>query len=207
MEQRVRRDYACEVRAENDEERGNYITGMPIVIGAYTDIGGWFREVIEPGALDNTDLRDVRFLVNHNLSMIPLARSRNNNANSTMQLTVLPEGLRIRADLDTERNDTARSLYSAVDRGDITGMSFMFTVNGEKWDDLDSEYPTRHVTSIGHVFEVSAVTDPAYAQTVISARSDADALESARALLESSRKAEERLRKREAIESILEELK
>lgn len=206
MEQRVRRDYACEVRAENDEEHGNYITGTPIVIGAYTDIGGWFREVIEPGALDNTDLRDVRFLINHNLSMIPLARSRNNNANSTMQLTVLPDGLHIRADLDTERNDTARSLYSAVDRGDITGMSFMFTVNGEKWDDLDSEYPTRHVTSIGHVFEVSAVNDPAYAQTSITAR-DADALESARAALESVKKAEERAKKQAEINAILEELK
>lgn len=181
------RDYDCEVRAAADEEHGDYITGQPIVFGVATDIGGMFAEVIDEGALDETDLRDVRFLVNHNLSMIPLARSRNNNASSTMQLERVEGGLNIRANLDTEHNETARSLYSAVSRGDITGMSFMFNVTADKWEDLDSDYPTRHITSIGHVFEVSAVTAPAYEQTSIEARSDAEALESAKAALESAK--------------------
>lgn len=184
------RNYDCEVRAENNEENGDYITGQPIVFGVRTDIGGMFAEVIEDGALDNADLKDVRFLVNHNLSMIPLARSRNNNANSTMQLERVDGGLNIRANLDTENNETARSLYSAVSRGDISGMSFMFSVDAEEWTELDSDYPTRHITSIGHVFEVSAVTAPAYEQTSIEARSDANALESAKAALESAKQAE-----------------
>ena len=122
--------------------------------------------------------------------MIPLARSRNNNANSTMQLEKVEGGLNIRADLDTERNDTARALYSAVERGDISGMSFRMTIDGEEWTDLESDYPTRHITSIGRVLEVSAVTMPAYEQTSIEARNDAEALESAKAVLESAKIAE-----------------
>lgn len=187
---RIVRDYACEVRSEQSEEHGNYIVGQPIVFGVGTDIGGMFEEIIEPHALDNTDLKDVRFLVNHDLTMIPLARSRNNNANSTMQLEVIEGGMNIRADLDTERNETARALYSAVERGDISGMSFRMSIDGEEWTDLESDYPTRHITSIGRVLEVSAVTMPAYEQTSIEARNDAAALESAKAVLESAKVAE-----------------
>lgn len=187
---RIVRDYVCEVRSEQSEEHGNYIVGQPIVFGVGTDIGGMFEEIIEPHALDNTDLKDVRFLVNHDLTMIPLARSRNNNANSTMQLEVIEGGMNIRADLDTERNETARALYSAVERGDISGMSFRMSIDGEEWTDLESDYPTRHITSIGRVLEVSAVTMPAYEQTSIEARNDAAALESAKAVLESAKVAE-----------------
>ena len=82
----VRRSYDFDISAVSDES-GTIITGRPIVYGQATDIGGMFREIIDKGALDKTDLRDVRFLVNHNLDMIPLARSRRNNGNSTMQMT------------------------------------------------------------------------------------------------------------------------
>ena len=184
------RAFDFEVRADNTEEHGNTITGIPIVYGQRTDLG-WHDEIIEEGALSETDLRDVRFLVNHNVDMIPLARSRNNNANSTMQMSVDENGMAIRVDLDTENNADARSLYSAVERGDISGMSFMFTVDKDSWDDLESEHPTRHIRSIGKVFEVSAVTFPAYSQTSITARGLSEALEGAKESLESA-KAERR---------------
>lgn len=180
------RAFDFEVRAENNEEHGNVITGIPIVYGQRTDLG-WHDEIIEEGALSETDLRDVRFLVNHNVDMIPLARSRNNNANSTMQMSVDETGMAIRVDLDTENNADARSLYSAVERGDISGMSFMFTVDKDSWDDLESEHPTRHIRSIGKVFEVSAVTFPAYSQTSITARGLSEALEGAKESLESAK--------------------
>lgn len=189
-EKKIFRDFLCEVRAQNDEEKGDFITGQPIVFGDIYDVGGMFGETIDEGALDNTDLRDVRFLVNHNFSMIPLARSRNNNTNSTMQLEKVQGGLNIRAKLDTENNATAKELYSAVSRGDISGMSFAFLVDGESWENLDSDYPIRHITSISSVFEVSAVTAPAYEATSIEARSDVEALESAKRLLESEREKE-----------------
>lgn len=187
MEQRtVTRAYNFELRADNNEKNGDFITGRPIVYNSMTDLG-YFNEVIEAGALDKANLKDVRFLVNHDTSMIPLARSRNNNENSTMQMSVDKDGMAIRVNLDTENNSEARNLYSAIKRGDITGMSFMFTIDKEEWEELESEHPTRRIRSIGQVLEVSAVTFPAYESTEISAR-DKEALESAKNLLESKRR-------------------
>lgn len=179
------RSYNFEIRAEENESGGSIITGRPIVYNARTDLG-YFDEVIERGALDSTDLTDVRFLVNHDLSKIPLARSRRNNGNSTMHLTVDGDGMQIRVTLDTENNADARALYSAVQRGDISGMSFMFGVRGEEWDNLDSEHPTRRITDISTVVEVSAVTFPAYDATEINARSKA-ALDSARQAVDTAK--------------------
>ena len=183
LEQRA---YNFEIRAEKDDVRGCYIEGKPIVYESKTDIGGYFCEVIHKGALDKADLRDVRFLVNHDLSKIPLARSRRNNENSTMQLKVVNDGMNIRVNLDTENNADARALYSAVERGDISGMSFMFGVSDEEWEGLDTEYPTRHINGISDVLEVSAVTFPAYEDTEINAR-DRKALDNAKATLDNVR--------------------
>ena len=182
------RRYTFEMRAENNEHYGDFVTGKPILYNSLTNIGA-FDEIIEAGALDGADLKDVRFLVNHNTDMIPLARSRNNNENSTMQMIVDDGGMNIRVNLDTANNSDAKNLYSAIQRGDIDGMSFMFTVERDEWENLESDHPTRHIRKIGKVFEVSAVTFPAYPETTISARA-AETLESARATLESAKRSE-----------------
>lgn len=178
------RSYSCEVRAEVNE-RGRVIVGRPIVYESKTDFG-WFDEIIERGALDGADLTDVRFLVNHDLSKIPLARSRRNNGNSTMQLSPDFEGLSIEAVIDTENNQDARALYSATQRGDITGMSFMFSIDDEEWENLESNHPTRRIKKIGSVVEVSAVTFPAYDATEINVRSK-EALDNAKLALEKAK--------------------
>ena len=180
------RAFNFDVHAEENEQHGHFLSGRPIVFGQRTNLG-FYDEIIDQGALDGTDLKDVRFLVNHNVDMIPLARSRNNNENSTMQLSVDADGMTIRVDLDTENNADAKSLYSAVSRGDVSGMSFMFSVDGDAWEDVDTEHPLRHVRSIRQVMEVSAVTFPAYSSTSIQARGIADALDSAKASLDSER--------------------
>lgn len=178
------RAFNFEVRAEQTEEHGSTLTGRPIVFGSRTDMG-WYDEIIEQGALDSTDLKDVRFLVNHNTDMIPLARSRNNTDNSTMQMVVDEEGMKIRVDLDTENNAEAKALYSAVERSDLSGMSFMFSVDKDSWDDIDTDHPLRHIRSISKVFEVSAVTFPSYEATSIQTRGLTDALDGAAESLES----------------------
>ena len=187
-----------EIRAEQNEEHGHFLTGRPIVYDQRSDLG-WFDEIIDAGALDYTDLKDVRFLINHNTDMIPLARSRNNNEHSTMQLIPDQDGLGIRVDLDTENNSDARSLYSAVERGDISGMSFMFKADKDSWDDIDSEHPTRHIRSIKQVLEVSAVTFPAYTQTSIQTRGLSEALDGAKASLDSVRADAFELEKRKTL--------
>ena len=183
-----RRTYLFDINA-GESERGNIITGRPIVYNSKTDIGGMFAEVIEPGALDGVDLRDVRLLVNHNTDMIPLARSRRNNGNSTMTLMPVPEGLDFEAIVDTENNVDAKALYSAVKRGDLSGMSFMYSVSegDDTWENLGTDYPTRHINKIASVVEISATTFPAYESTEIYARSS-EAMEIAKQTLESTRK-------------------
>ena len=102
------------------------------------------------------------------------------------RLGVDDKGLFIRVYLDVENNAEARALYSAIQRGDITGMSFMFSVDDEEWEDLESEKPTRRIKKISSVVEVSAVTFPAYEDTEIQARNKSE-LESLRQKLESER--------------------
>jgi HK97 family phage prohead protease len=194
-----RRSYNFDVSAETRDDT-DVITGRPIVYNSRTNIG-LYDEIIEPGALDAADLTDVRFLVNHDVSKIPLARSRRNNGNSTMHLVPDQDGMSIEVKLDTENNAEAKALKSAVQRGDITGMSFRFSVDDEEWEDLESDHPTRHIRKIGSVVEVSAVTFPAYDATEIYARSK-EALENARSALESARE-----QSAESLESDLELLK
>lgn len=103
-----------------------------------------------------------------------------------MQLSVDDKGMEIQVELDIENNTEARNLYSAIERGDITGMSFMFGIEDEEWEDLDTDYPTRHIKSISTVVEVSAVTFPAYEDTSISAR-DKSAVDTARLAVDTAR--------------------
>lgn len=180
-----KRAYSFDIEAKENDNIG-VITGRPIVYNSKTDMG-YFDEIIEPGALDFANLKDVRFLVNHDVTRIPLARSRNNNANSTMQLMPDRLGMAIRVNLDVENNSEARNLYSAIKRGDITGMSFMFSIDSEEWSDMESDHPTRHIRKISDVVEVSAVTFPAYEDTSISVRNK-EALENAKLALESAKR-------------------
>lgn len=163
------------------------LEGYPIVFEVRACIGSLFWEEIDRHALDDADLSDVKLMVNHNDGMIPLARHRRGKR-STMEIEVDDKGMRIAARLDVERNDDARALLSAVERGDVEDMSFAFgfAVAGEEWTDLDSPMPLRRITKIARVFEVSAVNDGAYPQTEIYARGGAlenekQALENARA--------------------------
>lgn len=140
--------------------------GQPIVYDMPTTINdpaGQYIEIIQRGALDNADLSDVRLFYNHDLSKVPLARTP-----KTMQLTLTPAGLEMKAALpDTE---DAKSVYAAVQRGDLTGMSFAFKVPAGG-DSYDAATNTRTITKIEKVYECSVVPFPAYPQTSVEARS------------------------------------
>lgn len=117
-------------------------------------------------------------------------------------MTLIPDdrGLFFTAELDVENNAEARALYSAVKRGDITGMSYAFTVKEQIWKDLDKKMPTREIVRFDKIFEISALWSPQYEGTNISARdgeldsSDKKALESALSTLESEKRERELLR-------------
>ena len=178
------------------------IDGCPIVFNQRTAIGDLFYEEIDPHALDDADISDIKFMVNHNDGMIPLARHRRGKR-STMDVEIKPDGLHIKTTLDIENNATARELCSAVTRGDIEDMSFAFgvLVSGYEWRDLDTDMPTRRITKISKVFEVSAVNDGAYPQTSIYARSPASLDNDKIALANAKAAALENEQRRQADES------
>lgn len=193
----LQRGFTAEFRAAgaDGENKGHIVEGLAAVYDQETriaDIFGEFIEVIRKGAFDDTDFSDVRLLVNHDMSGIALARSRHNNKSdkpNTMQLSVDSEGVKIKADLDTENNEQARALYSAISRGDMDGMSFCFFVSekNQRWSKKDG-VEMREILKVDKVIEVSAVNFPAYEGTNINSRSldsDRRALENARALLDS----------------------
>ena len=177
--------FVCRKRDDGSAE----IDGHAIVYNQEIDCFGWYREIIAPGALDDADLTDVLFFVNHDTNKIPLARSRHNNENSTLQLSIDDIGLFFEASLDVDANTESSMLYSAVYRGDITGMSFGFFVDAEEWEGLDDDdkIPLCRITKISEVIEISAVNWPAYDETEINLRSQnaQAALDSARSSLDS----------------------
>lgn len=187
-EMKVTRGFSItDLRAiQDDIKKCKRVDGHAAVFGQTVNIGGYFDEVIERGAFDGCDFTDVLMCVNHDLSKVPLARSRNNNINSTLRLKTDEMGLYIEADLDTENNQDARTVVSAIERGDIDGMSFIFLISEQKWERMDTDTPLRRVIKIKKVFEAGPVNMPAYSNTDIYAR-DQRALESAKAALENAR--------------------
>lgn len=156
----------CEIRAEAPAGADSLVlAGRPIVYDQPTTINdpaGSYTEVIRRGALDECDISDTRLLYNHNVGMIPLARTPR-----TMQLTKGPAGLDMAATLpDTQE---ARAVHMAVERGDLSGMSFAFVVppGGDKYDRRSN---MREIFKIKKILEVSVVPFPAYPQTSVEAR-------------------------------------
>lgn len=173
----VTRQYVASFRVD-DDSNGSIIEGVPIVFNQDTKIQDWAGEYIEridSHALDNADLKDVRLFINHDTDRIALARTK--NGKGTMSISIESDGLHMKASLDTENNQEARSLYSAIQRGDMDGMSFMFRIKSQEWLDLDKEIPTRIIKEISIVHEVSVVNFPAYPQTSINARSSSEETE------------------------------
>lgn len=144
------------------------LVGRPIVYDTPTQIrepdGSSYTEVIERGALDDADVSDSTLIYNHDQTRVPLARTPR-----TMTLARDESGLSMVAKLAGD-NQTAREVYSAVRRGDLSGMSFAFTVpdGGSHYDPATN---TRTITRIAKVYEVSVVPFPAYQSTSVEARS------------------------------------
>ncbi|MBL0847578.1 HK97 family phage prohead protease [Mammaliicoccus fleurettii] len=141
------------------------LEGTPIVFNKPTTIytpTGSYTEVIKRNALDGLKLNDTRLLVSHDHNRIPLAKSP-----KTMDIWTDEVGLHMRATLpDTEE---ARSVYTAVKRGDLTGMSFGFTCSNQG-NDYDVNTRTRTINKIDKVLEFSVVNFPAYEEASVEAR-------------------------------------
>lgn len=141
---------------------GMTLRGYAAVFNSETEIGGRFREVIAPGAFADTVDGDIRALVGHDSRRV-IGRTKA----GSLRLEEDERGLAVEIDLPDTSD--GRDLAVLVERGDIDGMSFSFTVRKEEWDDT-VDPPLRTIRAV-ELLEVSAVTWPAYADTELAMRS------------------------------------
>ncbi len=140
------------------------VSGHAAVFGERANIGGMFEETIARGAFDAALAQsDVPFLIEH--AGLPLART----GSGTLKLSVDDRGLFIETDLDGSDPDVAR-IVPKMKRGDLSKMSFAFTVDAEEWDER-GDIPLRTITSFRRLYDVAVVTNPAYGGTDIGLRS------------------------------------
>ena len=155
-----------EMRIETREDGAPRILGHAAVFNQLSgDLGG-FREQIAPGAFaEAVQSDDIRALFNHNPDHV-LGR----NLAKTLLLSEDTRGLAI--EIIPPDTQLARDLMTSMQRGDITQMSFGFSVrpNGENWAKDDEGRYVRTLTKV-RLFDVSPVTYPAYPQTDVGVRS------------------------------------
>lgn len=159
-----------ELRAEGDEERvvEGYATtfNQPYLLYREGNYEVW--EQVDARAFDDCDMSDVIMQYDHR------GRVFARNSNDTLQLTVDPVGLRIRAELGG--TEIGRQLYEEISGGYTTKMSFGFKVAEDKQEVTENSEDgnitvLRTITKISKLYDVSAVSLPANDATSISARS------------------------------------
>ena len=148
----------------NSAESDMRVQGVPVVFNRETVLyridGMECKEVIDARAFDGVDLTDIVLNIDHEGK--PAAKTKN----GTLTLEVKGDGVYMDADLS--KNATGRELYEDIENGFYDKMSFAFTVEA---DEYNEESRTRTIKKIGKLYDVSAVTFPAYQQTSLSARS------------------------------------
>ena len=149
-----------EIRAA---EGGKVAKGYAALFNSRADIGGYFTEIIAPGAFTET-LRtaDVLALIAHDSGRV-IGRSKA----GTLRLQEDAKGLFVEIDLPDTSD--GRDLAVQLERGDISGMSFGFRVTHDEWDET-GDIPSRTIHQV-ELFEVSAVANPAYPDTSLALRS------------------------------------
>jgi len=153
---------AFEVRTMPDEQmvvEGYAITFERPTIMAEIE-GQKYSEIVSRGAFNDTQMADV--VMNFDHSGKPVARTKN----GTLQLVVDDTGLKIRADLSS--TSESRALYEEIKAGLIDKMSAAFIVGKEQYS---RETRTRRIDGFKRLYDVAAVTFPAYETTSLEARS------------------------------------
>ena len=159
MEKRV-----CEIRMEGTEENKRTVEGYAAVFEKQSEDLGGFRETIQRGAFkDAIANSDVRALFNHDANMI-LAR----NTSGTLRLE--EDNIGLKYSFEAPQTQMGNDLLEMIKRGDINQSSFGFTVEEDSWDD-DAGYMVRTIKKIKRLFDVSAVTYPAYPDASVALRS------------------------------------
>lgn len=160
------------IGAINRAADADTISGISAVVGEETVLWRGYHEVIEPGAFDDVLSDDVRCLFNHDSSNL-LGRTQA----GTCRLSITSEG-HLAFENDMPDTTLGKDVRTLIDRGDVTGCSFAFTIKEGK-----GEYITRdneeiylyRIKKIGKLYDVGPVTYPAYEATSVRSAMDAAA--------------------------------
>ena len=148
-----------ELRQEGDD---NVVVGYGSVFNTLSNELGGFREIISEGAFDGRLEDDVRFLINHD--GLPLART----TNGTLRLSTDERGLKYEAKV--ANTSLGRDLIELMRNGTINQSSFAFVVEDDSWEVRDG-MNVRTINKVSRLYDVSAVTYPAYEEASVALRS------------------------------------
>lgn len=124
-------------------------------------IGGFFTEIIEPGAFDGVpEYSDMRVLLNHDKNQL-LARQKSGTLRAWSDST----GLAFEFSLPESRND----ILELIQRGDLQDLSFAFTVaeGGDTWEEREDGTYLRRVQKVSGLYDITLATYPAYEKTIL----------------------------------------
>ena len=158
-----------EVEAESEENEAKVVEGYATTFNEpytlFEDDDIIYREQVDPGAFDNTDMSDVIMQYDHE------GRVFARTGNETLSLNVDDKGLFITADLGG--TEIGRNLYEEIRGGYTDKMSFGFIVDKDEELRSDAEDGRvdvlRTITGISKLYDVSAVSIPANNGTSIGA--------------------------------------
>jgi len=170
MKKDKRESRLFEIRAAG-EEGSRKLVGYAAVFDSLSENLGGFREKIQPGAFaEAIKTSDARALYNHDTNQLPLGRTPD-----TLRMIEDETGLLV--EIDLPETQFARDLLTSIERGDISQMSFGFSVgrDGSQWeeetDERGDKLAVRTLTAIRQIFDVSPVVFPAYPDTEVATRS------------------------------------
>nr|WGD88034.1 HK97 family phage prohead protease [Bacillus subtilis] len=149
------------LKAHSDDDGPKVISGYALKFGTRGHNLGGFIEMIDKRALDQTDMSDVRALIDHDPSKI-LGRT----SAGTLKLEVDDIGLRF--DVTLPNTQYASDLYENLRVGNISNCSFGFMLgkDGDSFTrDQETGLPLRSLRNISKLTDVSVVTYPAYEDT------------------------------------------
>lgn len=175
-----------EFRITSGDGEGMVLEGHAAVFDVWSEtLGGLFpfKERVKRGAFtDSIMIDDIRALLNHDPNYV-LGR----NKSGTLTLSEDDTGLLVRINMpDTQ---WAKDISVSVKRGDISQMSFGFTVVKDEWKEENGQ-DVRELIKV-RLFDVSIVTFPAYTQTDAGLRAMESFTEYRSIITENQRKAKE----------------
>ena len=154
-----------EKRSEDGEELElTMIEGVGAVLEEFTDMG-WYREKINARAFDNCDMSDVVSCFNHDANKVC-----SRTTGKADDLTISIEGNKVMYRYAI-KNECAEYVAKDIALGFVKGSSFMFMVRKDSWGEAEDGIEEREILEIETLYELGAVTFPAYPTTSVAARS------------------------------------